>query len=475
MIRSSKRGALVLACVLGAACVEQAPDVPTEEDLKAARANILSAPPTPKFPVGAKLESRAEVIGVDVDTDAVEPGKPFTITTYWKVNQAVTDGWRMFFHVNGVDAKAQFANHDHAPLGGKYPVPQWKPGEILRDIYKVSIPAAWQTPEIRIYTGLWKGPIRMKVTSGPQDGQDRVLLATLKVRTGGAVASLASGPGSGSASGRKRYVARRLKTPPKIDGKLDDAAWKDVAETTPFVNTLSGAPVDQKTSAKIAYDDKNLYIAFSNQDSDIWANLTKHDDKLWTEEADEVMIDGDGDGKTYIELQVNPAGATFDSYLPTYRKGQVDWESGMKAAVHVDGTLNKRDDTDKGWTVEIALPLEAVKGRAETGPKVPPKVGDVWRLNLYRMDTPKGQPQVGSGWSPPLVPDFHALDRFGELVFGDEKGNTETAAAGGAGAADPAAPLRGPLGPPPPIKGKTARAGASVPPAEAAHKTPVGN
>jgi hypothetical protein len=42
---------------------------------------------------------------------------------------------------------------------------------------------------------------------------------------------------------------------------------------------------------------------------------------------------------------------------------------------------------------------------------------------MFRMDIPQGKPQQAFGWSPPLVGDFHALDRFGDLVFGDEKGN----------------------------------------------------
>jgi hypothetical protein len=436
-----------------AGCVEQTPDVPSEEDLKAARANILSVAPTPKLPVNASLDGKVEVLGADVDTNAVEPGKPFTITTYWKVNQPVTDGWRMFFHVNGAQ-KTQYINNDHAPLGGKYPVSQWKAGEILRDIYRVSLPSNWQGPEVRIYTGLWKGPTRMKVKSGPQDGEDRVLLARLDVKAGSA-----SGSAVASTTPRKRYLARRVKTPPKIDGKLDDAAWKDAEPTEAFVNTLSGAPVDQKTTARLTWDDKNLYIAFENADSDVWSELTKHDDKLWTQEVDEVMIDGDGDGKTYIELQVAPNGTTFDSYLPTYRQNQNDWESGMKTAVHVEGTLNKRDDTDKGWTVEIALPLAAVKGRAEKGPQIPPKPGDMWRINLYRMDAPKGRGQVASGWSPPLVGDFHLLDKFGELVFADDHGAVPTAAA---------APLQSP---PPP--GKSTAVRPQTPPNVAAQATPA--
>jgi hypothetical protein len=95
------------------------------------------------------------------------------------------------------------------------------------------------------------------------------------------------------------------------------------------------------------------------------------------------------------------------------------------AKVHVDGTLNKRDDQDKGWTAELALPLEDVKGMdAASGVRLPPRPGDVWRFNMYRMDLPKGKPQQAAGWSPPLVGDFHALSRFGELVFADADGNT---------------------------------------------------
>src|SRR5262249_26934870 len=252
---------LLISMAMAMACVEQSPDVPTEDDLKAARVNILSAPPTPKFKIDADLEGRATIIGADVDTETVERGKPFTVTTYWKVNQPLTDGWRMFYHVNGTK-KTQFINHDHTPLGGKYPVSHWKAGEILRDIYKLAVPGNWEANEVNIYTGLWKGPLRMKVLKGPHDGEHRVLVAKLPVIS--AQPTVATPP-----TPRKRYVARRVKVAPRIDGKLDDPAWKDAPESEAFVNTLSGAPVDQKTTVKVVYDDKNLYIAFNNVDSDV--------------------------------------------------------------------------------------------------------------------------------------------------------------------------------------------------------------
>jgi hypothetical protein len=115
---------------------------------------------------------------------------------------------------------------------------------------------------------------------------------------------------------------------------------------------------------------------------------------------DEVMIDANGDGKGYIELQVAPNGTIFDTYLPTYRKYEdsldskrkpYDWNSKLKAAVKVDGTLNKREDKDKGWTVEMALPLADVNGLDTNGVKVPPALGDKWRLNMFRMDIAQGR------------------------------------------------------------------------------------
>lgn len=44
-------------------------------------------------------------------------------------------------------------------------------------------------------------------------------------------------------------------------------------------------------------------------------------------------------------------------------------------------------------------------------------------MNLYRLDAPKEKGQLAVAWiSVPMVGDFHSFDRFGQLVFGDEKG-----------------------------------------------------
>jgi hypothetical protein len=410
-------------CVLMLACVEQDEDKPTAADLEAAKQNILSAAPTPKYPVNADLDGKIVYLGLDVDHVPIEPGKDVTLTHYWKVVTAPGASWKLFTHLNGGSGAGKaFVNADHPPVKGKYPIGSWKAGEIIRDQHTVRLPPNWAHPSVDVYVGMWRDQnTRMPIKAGPHDAEGRVLAATVPV----SASQAAPEP-------RRRYVARMVTKPPKIDGKLDDAAWASAPTTGPFVNTLTGAPVPQKTEAKLLWDKKFLYIGIENADADVWAKLDKRDDKLWTEEADEIMIDADGNGRTYVELQIAPNGNVFDTYLPERRKYEdsinpklkpFSWNSKMIAKVHVDGTLNKREDQDKGWTTELAIPLEDVKGMDDKSTlTLPPTPGNVWRINMYRMDVPQGKPQQASGWSAPMVGDFHALDKFGELVFGDAQG-----------------------------------------------------
>ncbi|HEX2573008.1 MAG TPA: carbohydrate-binding family 9-like protein [Polyangia bacterium] len=420
-------GAAIASGVL-VGCIEQSAETPSEDDVKAARENVLAAPPASmKFPVNANLDGKLVYLGMDIDTDTITPGRAFTLTHYWKVNEPVGGDWRLFVHLEAPGSKASHLNADHTPVAGKYPVALWKKGEIIRDIHRASVPSSWHAPQVEIYTGIWKGAQRLKVTSGPSDSENRVLVARIPV------AAAAAAPV------QKRLVAWRVKPRTvKLDGKIDEPAWKATASTGPFVRTLDGTPAAQHAEAKALWDDKNLYVAFQLADKDVWSTLDKRDDKLWTQEAVEVFIDADGDGKTYVELQTNPRGAIFDSYLPAYRQNQNDFDAGVKVAVQVDGTVDLREDQDRGWTVEMQIPFEAARGKEKEMKNVPPAVGTSWRVNFFRMDLPAGKAQEGSSWSPPLVPDFHALDKFGMLVFGDEAGVTEVkAAAAGDKAAGP--------------------------------------
>jgi len=412
---------LVPFVLASSGCVEQDDERPTDDDMKVVRQNLLSAAPAPKSAVNADLDGKLVYLGMDWEPAEAEPGKDIKLTHYWKLVASPGDGWRVFTHLEGPNHQG-FVNADHGPVGGKYPVSQWKPGDIIRDQHTVTLPANWPAPSAQVYVGAWRGQTRLAPKSGPNDGNGRVLAATIPVKR------------TQAPPARKRYVARKVTGHIVIDGKLDEAGWKAAPSTGAFVNTMTGAPSGPDTQAKLLWDDKFLYVAFENADTDIWSSLNKRDDKLWTQEADELMVDADGNGRGYIELQVAPNGNVFDTYLPQYRKYEdsldpkrkpYSWNSKVDVKVTVDGSLNKHDDQDRSWTVELALPLDDVKGldTAAPAPRLPPQQGDVWRINMFRMDMPQGKGQQAVGWSPPLVGDFHALDKFGELAFGDENGS----------------------------------------------------
>ncbi len=437
--RRDRRLGLALSLGLGLlGCVEQTADnsQPTDEDIQAARSQLVAADKLPqlRFPNNAVLtgpgDARIVYLGMDADSESLAVGKAVTLSHYFRVEKPAPDGWRLFVHVDSVDSGGRRSHFtaDHVPMAGKYPVPRWQAGEIIRDSHRVSLPPAWAGDKAQVLVGLWKGNARFSVQSGRQDGQNRIIAAELP--------TLAAAPPP-----PRRLLVRKLAPGSKllIDGKIDEPAWASAEGSGPFVNTMDGSPVAQVGSVRALWDDENLYLAFRFQDNDVWANLEKHDDKLWTQEVAEVFIDADGDARTYVELQVSPKNVTFDSWLPAYRANDNAWESGMQTAVQVHGTLNQRDDEDQGWDAELRIPLLAVKGKLETMRGVPPVPGTIWRANFFRFDFPKGRQAVASGWSPPLVGDFHALQRFGQLVFAD--------ASGAVPSANPAAPAPGMLPP----------------------------
>lgn len=219
----------------------------------------------------------------------------------------------------------------------------------------------------------------------------------------------------------KRYVVKRTPYPVIVDGVVNEAAWK-ACEPIILGPAREGETVTQKTVARMMWDDRYLYFSFECEDKHIWSTMTERDQPIYNEEVVEVFIDADGDKDTYLELEVNPLNTLWDGFIlntPNGRKGLLAWNSfGIRRAVFVDGTLNDKSDTDGGWSVEIALPLEDVV----TGANTPARAGDRWRVNLYRIDLPDGPGTRGEyfAWSPISGRTFHDPDRFGEIEFSDE-------------------------------------------------------
>lgn len=181
-------------------------------------------------------------------------------------------------------------------------------------------------------------------------------------------------------------------TPPVIDGKLDDAAWQQAAVWTniyPFNKTEAGGP---QTTWRVLWDKDCLYFAFDCADSDIAAPARERDAEVYADDCVEMFILPDIQFRTYWEIVIAPNGSVFDS---VECKEPLKWGAsldptrnvaGMRHAQTMRGTLNKSDDTDQGYTIEVAVPFAALPGYT----RCPPKPGDRLHFMLVRLDRSNG-------------------------------------------------------------------------------------
>ena len=232
------------------------------------------------------------------------------------------------------------------------------------------------------------------------------------------------------------YRATKIKEPLVIDGRLDKTVWQK-AEAVPLVIVDTGATPKATTTARLLWDDKFLYAGFECVDTDIWATLTKHDEPLYNEDAVEFFI-CPRPPKTkagvwnYFELEWSARNVSFDAFILHPRtasdqkrsaalRGMLDWTcDGLQNAVTLDGKLNNSHPKKsaaprkpgRGWTLEAAIPFSELV----TAPHIPPKKGDVWRVNFLRIDHTKDASEF-QAWSPTGRLDYHVPERFGKLVF----------------------------------------------------------
>lgn len=236
------------------------------------------------------------------------------------------------------------------------------------------------------------------------------------------------------------YVCFRAESPLAIDGELNDAAWR----AAPWTNAFADIEGDHKprprfrTRAKLLWDDVHFYIAAELQEPHVWGTLTKHDAVIFHDNDFEVFIDPNGDNHEYYEFEMNALNTGWDLFLPRpYKDGggaNNGWEiPGLQTAVHIDGTLNDPADTDRGWSVEIAIPWKVLAEFAQR--PSPPRDGDRWRVNFSRVEW---QHTIQNGkyekvprtrednwvWSPQGIIDMHRPERWGFVQFSTRPAGT---------------------------------------------------
>ena len=225
-----------------------------------------------------------------------------------------------------------------------------------------------------------------------------------------------------------------------IDGLGNEDAWKQVPWSENFIDIEGIKTPTYQTNVKMLWDENYYYILAKMYEPHVWATLKQRDTIVFYNNDIEVFIDPDGDTHNYFEIEVNALNTVWELFVTKpYRELNQpvlnDWNiTGLKTAVHVDGTLNNPNDKDKGWTVEMAIPWKTFR-KSYFEDNVPRD--KFWRVNFSRVNwdfdlidgrysrkkDEKGEylHEYNWVWSPIGVINMHWPEKWGYVYFSTKK------------------------------------------------------
>lgn len=182
---------------------------------------------------------------------------------------------------------------------------------------------------------------------------------------------------SKSDSGSSPYVKKtvpvrlsKLTGPPIIDGVLNDAVWREAAVFGDFIQTQPGDNVEPKhqTEVMMAYDAKNLYLAFmAKQDRNTIRATVARRDNIWNDDYFIIFLDTFNDKRQAYALAWNPLGIQADGTM-TEGRGE---DYSVDIIMESKGVV-----TDDGFNVEVAIPFKSLRYEAGKNKN--------WGLHIFR-------------------------------------------------------------------------------------------
>lgn len=247
----------------------------------------------------------------------------------------------------------------------------------------------------------------------------------------------------------RQYVVYRAVDSISVDGLLDEKSWANAEWTNKFDHILSTRGYTKPylaTRAKMLWDSDRLYIGAEMEDPNLFGRAVPPRDTVVCIDKDfEIFIDMDDDAQNYIEIQFNVLGSVQDIfYRKEYQRGGLPmgwpqhlydrpysppWElEGMLGAVRADGSINFPLDTDRGWTLEVSIPLKSLRETSPGGEKLA-REGSCLRIGFSRVQIAgpkKAWPildwtNMGSSWdwtwTPNLAYDMHVPECWGRVLL----------------------------------------------------------
>jgi hypothetical protein len=205
------------------------------------------------------------------------------------------------------------------------------------------------------------------------------------------------------AAEQRLATAVRTGSPPRIDGRLDEAAWKTAPAADAFLQNepLDGRPASEPTEVRILFDDENIYFGVRCFDSDptrLVATEMRRDASLESDDLFEILIDTYHDSRNAFYFATNPLGAEFDAMIRDEgASNNKDW----------DGIWLCRTTRDAaGWTIEMAVPLRTLRFGSDPRP--------IWGINFGRRIARKKETAF---WSP-VSRDLGFMGKYRVSFFG---------------------------------------------------------
>ncbi len=179
-------------------------------------------------------------------------------------------------------------------------------------------------------------------------------------------------------SEKKTLVCQKVERAIKIDGLLNEQDWLSASEASGFTKTepeFKGS-LSQKTSVKVLYDDKALYIGaqlFDTHPDSILKELTERDN-VQNSDWFAFVIDTYQDGLNGLGFGVLASGVQVDGKYSANDKGtnpfgtgDPNWDAVWESEVNID---------NQSWTVEMKIPFSALR--------FPKKDLQNWNINFCR-------------------------------------------------------------------------------------------